>query len=69
MIQQKQIRPEPPAVSRFPIRTEPDWIAWDLATLCADCETVHNQPDGACPRCTSRHGILLSRLLAQKHAV
>jgi uncharacterized paraquat-inducible protein A len=69
----KQIRSsDETTVSRFPsafTRTETDWIPWELATLCADCDTVHNQPDGVCPRCTSKYGILLSRLLAQKHAV
>ena len=69
MLPQSQLRPDPPDVTRFPYRVDPEWIAWDLATLCADCETVHNQPGGTCPRCTSQHGILLSRLLAQKHAV
>ena len=68
----KQMRPNVSAVSRFPLsvgaRPETDWIPWELATLCADCETVHNQPDGVCPRCTSKYGILLARLLAQKRA-
>ena len=48
MIPQKQTRPGPPEVSQFPYRADPEWIAWELATLCADCETVHNQPDGTC---------------------
>jgi hypothetical protein len=69
MIPLKQVRPDPPDVSQFPYRADAEWIPWELATLCADCETVHNQPDGTCPRCTSKHGILLSRLLAQKRAV
>ena len=69
MIPLKQLRPEPSDVSRFPFKSDPEWIPWELATLCADCETVHNQPDGTCPRCTSQHGILLSRLLAQKRVV
>ena len=38
-------------------------IPWSAATLCADCEHVHNKPGHACPSCTSEHGILLSRLL------
>jgi hypothetical protein len=69
MIPLRQPRPDPPVVSRFPYRSDSEWIPWELATLCADCDTVHNQPGGTCPRCTSRHGILLSRLLSQKRAV
>lgn len=70
MSSEKQVRhQDTPVVAVFPYRAEPEWIAWDIATLCADCETVHNQPSGVCPRCTSRHGILLSRLLAAKRAV
>ena len=69
MIQLRQAHPDPPVVSRFPFRADSEWIAWEVATLCADCDTVHNQPDGTCPRCTSKHGILLSRLLSQKRAV
>jgi hypothetical protein len=42
---------------------EPVSIPWALATLCADCETVHSKPGGACPRCTSSHNLVLSRLL------
>jgi len=69
MLPLKQVRTDAWVVSQFPYRAEPEWIPLELATLCADCETVHNQPDGVCPRCTSKHGILISRLLAQKHAV
>lgn len=47
-------------------RSDSESIPWAVATLCADCETVHNQPGGACPRCTSAHGILLSRLLGSR---
>ena len=65
---ERHIHHDSPVVSQFPQRPEPEWIAWDAATLCADCETVHNQPGGTCPRCTSQHGILLSRLLAAKRA-
>ena len=68
MLTEKPVHHDPPVV-RFPSRAEPEWLSLDLATLCADCETVHNQPDGTCPRCTSRHGILLSRLLTAKRAV
>ncbi len=69
MIPLRQPHPDPPVVSRFPLRADPDWLPWEVATLCANCDTVHNQPGGTCPRCTSKHGILLSRLLSQKHAV
>jgi hypothetical protein len=75
MSAEKNVRPDPhvrhdtPVVGQFPFRADPDWMPWELATLCADCETVHNQPGGSCPRCTSQHGILLSRLLAAKRAV
>ena len=44
----------------------PVGIPWERAVLCAGCETVHNQPGGACPRCTSRHGISLPQLLQRR---
>lgn len=43
-------------------------IDLDLATLCADCRTVHDEPSGACPRCTSEHGLSLARILDRPDA-
>jgi hypothetical protein len=69
MITEKPVRHDHAVVSTFPYRPDPEWMPWETATLCANCDTVHNQPGGECPRCTSRHGLLLSRLLSEKRAV
>ena len=41
----------------------PQAIPLDRLVICADCESAHDQPGGACPRCTSRHGVLWVRLM------
>ena len=46
----------------------PQAIPIERAVLCATCDTVHDQPAGPCPRCTSEHGLLLARLLERRSA-
>ena len=54
----------PAQVLAFPPREPSVAIPLDEAVVCVNCESIRNNADRPCPRCTSEHSIALSRILA-----